>query len=269
MAAILLKWPRVSGAPRCGVIVTALAVTFLTAATSAKAQDARAILKAMANYVGSQKTISLSFDSSIEVVTPEIEKIQFSSSGELLLSRPDKLRATRTGGYADVELVFDGKTATLYGRNINAYAQEDAPGSIDQLVDWLRSRFGADMPGADLLVAESYDALMADVVDAKHIGRGVVDGAECEHLAFRNLDTDWQLWVEVGQHPIPHKYVITSKTVAGAPQYTLVIRNWKVDVQPRADAFAFKPMNDAKKLELAALSSIDEVPPGTPAGGPK
>jgi hypothetical protein len=269
MSAILLKWPRVSGSPRCGMIATALAVTFLTAATPAKAQDARAILKAMANYVGSQKTISLSFDSSIEVVTPEIEKIQFASSGELLLSRPDKLRATRTGGYADVELVFDGKTATLYGRNINAYAQEDTPGSIDQLVDWLRSRFGADMPGADLLVAESYDALIADVVDAKHIGRGVVDGAECEHLAFRNLDTDWQLWVEVGPHPIPHKYVITSKTVAGAPQYTLVIRNWKVDVQARADAFAFKPMNDAKKLELAALSGIDEVPPGTPAGGPK
>ena len=38
----------------------------------------------------------------------------------------------------------------------------------------------------------------ANVIDAKHIGRGVIDGVECEHLAFRNLDTDWQIWIEAG-----------------------------------------------------------------------
>ena len=29
---------------------------------------------------------------------------------------------------------------------------------------------------------------------------GVVDGAE--HLAFRNADSDWQVWVETGAMPI-------------------------------------------------------------------
>ena len=168
-----------------------------------------------------------------------------------------------------MELVFDGKTATLYGKNLNAYAQADAPGSIDQLIEKLRTDLNADLPGADLLLAGSFDTMMADVIDGKHIGRGVVDGVECEHLAFRNLETDWQIWIEVGARPIPHKYVITSKTVAGAPQYTLVIKNWKTDVQPGAEAFAFKPSGDAKKVELAALSNIDEVPAGTPTGGKK
>jgi hypothetical protein len=46
------------------------------------------------------------------------------------------------------------------------------------------------MPGADLLLSRVYDELMADVIDAKHIGQGVVDGVECEHLAFRNPDID-------------------------------------------------------------------------------
>jgi hypothetical protein len=32
------------------------------------------------------------------------------------LSRPDKLRATRTGGYTDVEIVFDGKMPTVTAR---------------------------------------------------------------------------------------------------------------------------------------------------------
>ena len=87
------------------------------------------------------------------------------------------------------------------------------------------------------------------MIDAKHIGRGAIGGVECEHLAFRDHDTDWQLWVEVGANPIPRKFVITSKAVAGAPQYTLVIRDWKTDAPADETAFAFKPPEGAKKGE--------------------
>ncbi len=87
------------------------------------------------------------------------------------------------------------------------------------------------MSFADLLLTNSYDTLVADVMEAKHIGRGVIDGRECEHLAFRNFDTDWQLWVEVGAQPIPRKIVITSKTLNSAPQYTLRVTSWKTDVK--------------------------------------
>jgi hypothetical protein len=52
----------------------------------------------------------------------------------------------------------------------------------------------------DLLLTNAYDELMANVLDAKHIGQGVVDGVECEHLAFRGTDTDWQIWIETGAH---------------------------------------------------------------------
>ena len=107
-----------------------LAALLIASGSGAQAQegDAKAILKAMSDYVSSQKTIELTFDSDIEVITPQLEKIQFTNSGEALLSRPDKLRAHRVGGYADVALVFDGKTVSVLGKNINGYAQFDAPG---------------------------------------------------------------------------------------------------------------------------------------------
>lgn len=161
-----------------------LAVMLFASGSSVQAQepDAKAILKAMSNYVGSQKTIEVTFDSDIEVITPQLEKIQFTNSGELLLSRPDKLRAHRVGGYADVALVFDGKTASIYGKNINGYVQFNAPGSVDQLIAALRAGYGVALPGADLLQSNAYDALVAGVMEAKHIGRGVIDGRECEHL---------------------------------------------------------------------------------------
>jgi len=246
-----------------------MSTTFLLAAAPVHAQDAPKILRAMSDYVAAQKTLSIAFNSDIEVVTSDVQKIQFTASGQVLLSRPDKIRATRTGGYADVELVFDGKTLSVLGKNINAYAQKEAPGTVDQLIDRLRDELGVAMPGADLLLSNVYDQLIKDVLDAKHIGLGVIDGVECDHLAFRNEDTDWQIWIETGARPIPRKYVITSKAVNGAPQYTLHIKEWKADVPVGPDAFAFKPPAGAKKVEFSALSDIDEVPPCVPTGGKK
>jgi hypothetical protein len=240
-----------------------MALTILSASSIARAEDdAAQILKAMSDYVSSQQTISLTFNSDVEVITPEIQKVQFASSGKMLLQRPGKLRANRVGGYTDVEIVSDGKTVTILGKNINAYAQSEVAGSVDKLVDVLRDQYSLEFPGADLLVSNPYEVLMADVLESKHIGQGVIDGIECEHLAFRNQDTDWQLWVEAGEHPIPRKLVITSKATAAAPQYSLLIKDWKTDAGMGTDTFALQLPSDAKKVDFKALREIDEVPPG-------
>ena len=252
------------------IFAAASSIAVLSAATTARADDPAKVLKAMADYLAGQKSLSGKFDSDIEVITPELQKIQFTSSGELKMNRPDKLRIRRTGGYADVELVYDGKTVSLYGNNAKSYVQADLAGSIDQMIGTLQTRSGAGMPGADLLLSNSYDELMANVLEAKHIGQGVVDGVECEHLAFRGPDTDWQIWIESGAKPVPRKYVITSKTIAGAPQYTLKIREWKTDANADDD-FSFKAPADATKMALdsAVMIEFDEIPPGTPAGAKK
>jgi hypothetical protein len=125
------------------------------------------------------------------------------------------------------------------------------------------------LPGVDLLSSNVYDVLTSDVISGAHIGRGVVDGVECEHLAFRSEDTDWQIWVQLGNRPLPRKYVITSKAIAAAPEYTVVIKDWKTDVQPSANAFVFVPPPGAQKLDVKALSSFDEVPPEAMKGDQK
>ena len=149
------------------------------------------------------------------------------------MSRPDKLRATRTGGYRDVEIVFDGKTLTVNNKDGKDYAQIEAAGTAEELIDVLREKHGVVAPGADLLLTNVFNVMMTDVVEAAVIGKGVIDGVECDHLAFRNVETDWQIWIESGAKPIPRKYVITSKGIGEAPQYTLRIKEWKTDVAGR------------------------------------
>jgi hypothetical protein len=214
----------------------------------------------------SQKAFSLTYDSDIEVVTTDLQKIQFTGSGQVQAIRPDKLHATRTGGYKDIEFVFDGKTLSFSSKDSKTFAQLDAPGSIDQVIDLLRDKYAVTAPGADLLFSNPFDVLTENVIDAKHIGLGVIDGVECEHLAFRTPETDWQIWIERGARPIPRKFVITSKTVTAAPQYTLRIKEWRSEAA--AGDFAFKPPQGAKKVAFETLK-IDEVPPGVAATGGK
>lgn len=259
---------------RANVLCTAWSATaavLLLVVFPARADDPAKILKSMTDYLGGQKTLSASFESDIEIITPELQKIQFTSSGQMKLSRPDKLRVRRTGGYSDVDLVYDGKTISLYGNDAKAYVQADAPGTVDQMIAAMQARSGLGMPGTDLILSNAYDEMMATTTEGKHIGQGVIDGVECEHLAFRTPETDWQIWIEPGAKPVPRKYVITSKTLTGAPQYTLRIRDWKTDAFTDADTFVFKAPAGANKVDLqsAAMADFDELPPGTPQGAKK
>jgi hypothetical protein len=106
---------------KMSAIVLAVAAAGMASISVARADDAQAkgLLKAMSDYLGAQKTISFEYDTNLEFVTKQQQKIGLASSGALALERPDKLRATRTGGFANVEMVFDGKTLSLLGKNAN------------------------------------------------------------------------------------------------------------------------------------------------------
>jgi len=137
------KWATV-------LAVVGMAGTAIVSAGQADEADAKRLLKAMSDYLGAQKAISFDYDVNLELVSTQKQKIALASSGTLTLNRPDKLHLTRTGGFANVEMVFDGKTLTLLGKNTNLYTQLEAPGTIDQLVDVLREKYHRPVPGADL-----------------------------------------------------------------------------------------------------------------------
>ena len=227
--------------------------------TGQSAENAKALLKAMSDYLAAQKTISMGFDSTFEVVSKDHQKLQLATSGTVDLSRPDKIHTTRKSGFSDTEMTFDGKTLSFLGKGQNAYIQAEAPGTIDSLIDQLRDKFHRQLPGADLLQSDVYDGLMEDVTDIKDLGSGVINGQECDHLAFRAKDTDWQIWIHQGANPYPCRYVTTSKGVDQAPQFTLEVRDWKVGGSPGASDFTFAAPAGAKKLDAKDIESLKDT----------
>jgi hypothetical protein len=232
--------------------------------------EAKKILKAMSDFMAAQKSLSADFDTVLEVVTPTDQKLGLASSGTLTLVRPDKIRVARSGGFADFEILYDGKAVTLLGKNANLYTQTAASGTVDQLIDALRDKFKRPLPGADLLMTDSYDELMQDVYDSKDLGSGVISGNECDTLAFRKKDVDFQIWVAQGEHPYPCRYVVTSKQMKGDPQYTIQFRDWKFGNDVAADDFAFKNLSKAKQVELTDVQDkLSDLPENFRIGAAK
>jgi len=229
-------------------------------AAMADEADAKKLLKAMSDYMAAQKAISFGFDATLEVITKDNQKLALASSGAVTLNRPGKIRATRAGGHADIEMLFDGETLTLFGNNANLYTQISVPGTIDNLVDVLRKKYNRPLPAADLLMSNSYDELMADVTDVKDLGSGVINGVECDYLAFRKKEIDFQIWIAQGDRPYPCRYVITSKDIPLSPQYSIQIRDWKTGSAVASDDFGFKNPTKATKVDVKDLKGMSPLP---------
>ncbi len=242
-------------------------LAFAAAPASAAGDDAKAAFKAMSDFLAAQQAISVNYDATLEIVTGELEKIGLASSGTLDANRPDKVRVTRTGGLADVELVYDGKELSAYGKTLNVYARIPAKGPVDDVIDMLRVQYGLELPAADLLSSDPNAIMMSNVTDAKVLGDGVIRGQACEHLAFRTADVDWQIWLAKGGKPFPCRFTITSKMTVFAPSYSIEFSGWKSGADVAADDFRLKPAADAKEVSISDLKDLDEVPEPAAQGG--
>lgn len=219
--------------------------------------DAATVLADMSSYLGHLQSFTAQYDVEIDTVSYQGEKLQFSSSGELSVQRPNKLYVTRKGAIVDAEFILDGTTVTIFGSRLNGFIQFPAT-SIDEAIDALRDNTGLDAPGADLLSATPLDVGATDIVSGVHVGMAYVGGTEVHHLAFRGKTVDWQLWVQAGDQPLPLKYVITNKWITGAPEYTLRLLNWNSSPQIDAARFTFTAPAGATPLDSITVDEIGQ-----------
>lgn len=239
------------------LISAVVGLCVLASAPSARAQsavdpDAKSVLAAMSKYLGGLKSFAVEYSAVDEVVTPEGEKLQFLHSGAITVQRPDKLYAIRRGAAGTAEVFLGGKGLILFSKDANAYLQLEAS-SIDAAIEVVH-KLGFDAPGADLIASKPLDSSTMDMTSGAHIGMTFIDGVEVHQLAFRGADVDWQLWVMAGDKALPLRYVITTKSVSGAPQYTLELKNWNTAPQIDAARFAFVPPQGAKKLAPTSVT---------------
>jgi hypothetical protein len=238
------------------------AATAAPQAEKAKAPepDPRQVLKKMCDYLKGLQQFSCQVEITEDVLLTTGQKIQLGKTVEVSVRRPDRMRAETQGDAENRQMLYDGKTITIIDRSKNVYSTINAPPEIDAALNHAIQAFNLRAPLADLIYTKAYENLTAGVISGFYSGLHKVQGVPCHHLAFRQKDIDWQIWIEDGPTPLPRKFLITDTKAKGL-QFTALFSKWNTSPQLEDALFTFVPPEKAEKIELR--------PATAPAGAKK
>jgi hypothetical protein len=232
----------------------ALAAWMLAAQSQPAGIDpmAQRLLKASTDFVASQQKFNVDTRNSLEVVLKNGQKIEFNHTTRQSVQRPDKLRSERTGDLVNQVFIYDGKSLTLNNLTDKVYSRVEAPDTLEGMLDFARSKLGVVAPASDLIYRNAYEVLMDGVTDGMVVGKAVIEGVRCDHLAFRAPNVDWQIWIQEGAQPLPRRIVLTTRDLTNAPQFAVTITKWNLKPTFDAKTFAFSAPANAREVDFAS-----------------
>jgi len=208
--------------------------------------EAKAVLDRMQASFKTIRRFQLTADITRDELLAFGYKLQNNESAKMWVDAPKHFRLEVNGDIKNRVYVYDGSQLTMLAPDLNVYATTPAPGTLGELVRSLLDA-GVEMPLIDMLYEGNVGSLTDDVRVGVLAGDSMVDGVATDHLAFRQPEVDWQLWVEKGQQALPRKLVITTRYAVGDPQYQAIL-HW--DLAPKMDdkSFVFVPPSGATKI---------------------
>jgi hypothetical protein len=238
-----------------GVFALSMTVPVQVSAQAAVDPAATQLLKRMTDYLDSLKQFSVHTQNTVEDLLDSGQRIDTDVSATVTVSRPNKLRAERKGELLDQVFYYDGKTLTLYNPTDRVYGTEPAPATIEELLRYASDSLGLIVPAADLVYHNAFPMLMQGVTSATVIGKAVIDGVVCDHLAFSRPDVDFQVWVADGGQPLPCKYVVTDTSTPALISISTVMSDWNVAPAVTAASFTFVPPEGTMAISFMPLDA--------------
>jgi len=234
-------------------------------AVSESQVQARAILMRMAEYLAGAPAFSVGLRAGYDAVQKSGQKIEYSETRKITLSRPDRLRIETEESDGDKSLtVFTGKDIVLVNSTDNVYAIAPQPAGLDNTIVHYVRDLGLRLPLAMMLVSQLPEELKARVRSIDYVEMTSLYGAPAHHLAARTDTVDFQVWVADGDKPLPQRVVITYKKDKGQPQFRAQFVDWNLAPAVADTTFSVKPPEGA--LRIAFVTQVQS--PATAAHKP-
>jgi len=216
--------------------------------------DAMEALNKMGAYLRTLKAFQVDSEVTNDEVLDDGEIVTDIKTNTLLAVSPNLLRAELKSDEQDVFLFYDGGKFTVYGKLVNYFATVPAPATTAQLVDKVYNDYGIEIPLVDLFKWGTDDSAIKKITSAFDAGPSTVQGITCEHYAFRQEGLDWQIWIQLGDYPLPRKFVIRTLTDDARPQHTSNLV-WNLAPSYNEAAFTFDPPAGALRIPLKDINA--------------
>jgi peroxiredoxin len=223
-----------------------------------KAQEA---LKGLTDSLKEAKTLSYHVTASTHVEAQGMKQ-DVEQKQKVAVERPNKFRMEMEGMPMGLTMVSDGEKLYTYVAPMQKYQVEDAPETLDEVAGGVGGDPASGFSWA-LASSDPYGALMEGVSEANYVGKETINGVEAHHLAFKQADLDWDLWVSTEDKPRvvrmkPDIEAMLKAQMAGLPgadqmkvDMNIDYSDWAVNKELPADAFKFTPPAGAE--EVASL----------------
>jgi hypothetical protein len=166
------------------------------------------------------------------------------------MQRPNALFVDQNSGTKKKTLWYQSTQFNLLDKKNNFYATTQTPDNIEDALDFIMEKHGVNMPLADFVFKDIFANLTENVISGFYVAEVEVNGIKTHHLAFHQLNVDWQIWINAEGQPVPRKFVITYYNKASQPQFLAFFKEWNLTPQFKTDEFSFKKPKDAVKINF-------------------
>lgn len=244
-----------------GVSLAAPSIYAQTAPAGAAQPAANAVdpgtiqaLKDMGAHLQTLKRFEVSTEVTGERVLADGQKLQHTATADMDVDRPNRLRTLMRSAGSERELIYDGKTVTLYTPAQKYYSTVEFTGTLGELIERLEDKFGVEVPLADLFIWGTPAAPLDKIDSAMNAGQDFIGKDLCDHYAFRQGKVDWQIWITTGSKPLPRKIVITNRADEARPQ-SVSLLDWNLKPTFKELVFKFTPPKGATKVEIVPVKA--------------
>ena len=126
------------------------------------------------------------------------------------------------------------------------------------------------LPLGDLFFSSPEKALLSDSTTGGYVGRETVDGTACVHLAFKDVGSEWELWLPEQGEPLPKRFKVVQTHRTGQPVTDVTFKEW--NLTPSITDATFVPKVPADYEGIAVVQRAAAVkhmaaadPPPDPA----
>jgi hypothetical protein len=208
------------------------------------------LLKSMCDYIAPLDKLTFVAQATNDQIADSGDKIQVSSRRTVNMSRPDKVSINVTSNNGDRRVVYANKKVSMLDRTKNVYTELQVPDTIDATLDTLAKDYNIVVPLEDFMYKDLYERMVSRAVTGQYLGIHKVRGVKCHHVAFSAGTSNWELWIDAGDRPVPRKITIDYGQGAQRLRYSADIVEWNSQPTFAADTFEFNLPGDAKRFEM-------------------
>ncbi|GAB4350338.1 MAG: hypothetical protein OHK0047_44360 [Leptolyngbyaceae cyanobacterium] len=213
---------------------------------------ALAILKATSDRLAAAQTITFTAVSTYESPSRIGPPLVYTTTSDVTLQRPDKLKIISPGDGPPSEFYYDGKTITAFAPNENLVAIKKVPPTIDAALQAAYEDGAVYFPFTDMLVADPYKDIIDGLKTAFYIGQSkVIGGTTTDMIAIANDKVFAQVWIGANDK-LPRMIRAVYKDDPSRLRHQVTFSNWKLNVPVAANAFTSRHTTTAKQIEFKA-----------------